>query len=146
MLITCQLYINYLSHFLNYLEIMIRKIICLLLTLSFFTACQEESLPVEMLHGKWKLAQAYENHKLKELGDRTVLFHFDENGRYSYGSESMNAEAGPYYIKGTQLHTKDTLNPQAIKKAVAITLLSSDSLHLDMNRGGVPQLWKLVRN
>jgi len=96
--------------------------------------------------GNWKVVQVFENHKLKDLGTGSILFHFNENGRYTYGSASNNAEAGSFYLKGSQLHTKDTLNPNAIKKAVAITLLSSDSLILDMNRGGVPQLWKCVRN
>lgn len=114
--------------------------LCLLLH-----SCQEETLPVETLYGSWKVAQVYENHKLKDLGSGLILFRFKETGVYTYGSQSKNAEAGSFYLKGKQLHTKDTINPQAIKKAVSIALLSPDSLILDMNRGGVPQLWKCVR-
>ncbi|MFT4665524.1 MAG: hypothetical protein ACI8YQ_003327 [Polaribacter sp.] len=111
----------------------------------FLNSCQEETLPIETLYGSWKVDQVYENHKLKDLGAGLILFRFSKNGRYTYGSQSKNAEAGSYFLKGKQLHTKDTLNPQAIKKAVSITMLSQDSLFLDMNRGGVPQLWKCVR-
>ena len=120
------------------------RIFYLFLFLSI-SACQEENLPAELLYGKCKVAQVYENHKLKDLGTGSILFTFDEKGRYTYGSESSNAEAGSFFLKGKQLHTKDTINPQAIKKAVAITRLTADSLFLDMNRGGVPQLWKCAR-
>ncbi len=121
-----------------------KVLICLSLFL-LLNSCQEETLPIETLYGSWKVAQVYENHQLKDLGTGSILFNFNENGRYTYGSSSKNAEAGSYYLKGKQLHTKDTINPQAIKKAVSITMLSQDSLFLDMNRGGVPQLWKCVR-
>ena len=114
--------------------------------LFFFCGCQEDSKYAELLPGTWKVASIYENNQLKDMNTTNIQFSFNENGQYTYRSNAEYQEAGPYYIERKLLYTTDTVNAQRIKKSVKIKEITADSLFLDMNQGGIPQLWKLYRN
>ena len=111
----------------------------------FFNSCQEDNKSTELLPGTWKVDQIYENQQLMDINTSNIQFIFDDKGHYTYRSNGNSREAGPYYVTRNQLYTTDTINEQRIKKSVSIKMLTADSLYLDMNKAGIPQLWKLYR-
>lgn len=74
-----------------------------------------------------------------------ILFEFDKQNRYIFENSAHLREAGQYEVRGTSLITTDTTGNNPLKKAVEITLLTRDSLHLRMNAQGKEQLLKLYR-
>ena len=121
------------------------KNLCSLLILIFFCASCEEDNSAALLYGTWKVAAIYENNQAKDMAIGNIRFQFNENGNYTYNSNADYAEAGSFYVSRKLLYTTDTINADRIKKSVKIKELTVDSLFLDMNQGGIPQLWKLYK-
>ena len=92
------------------------------------------------------MATIYEKGQIRDMSASNVQFSFAENGEYSYKIDGNFREAGPYYVTGKLLYSTDTISEGRIKKSVTIKELTKDSLFLDMNKAGVPMLWKLGRS
>ena len=115
-----------------------------LVILSTFYSCQEE-ITTDNLVGHWKAISFEEKGTIQDLTQKEVFFKFHENGIYEYNSNNSYAEAGPYYVKGKLLYTTDTLSEERLEKSVKLGLVEADSMHFDMNVGGVSQVFKLER-
>ena len=93
-----------------------------------------------LLHGSWKVSQMLEKGKSVDKGAEKALFIFSPDGTYSYEISYYN-EAGNYHTKDGKLYTTDTLNSDRLEKVVRVAQLTSDSLKLEMNNSGIPQVW-----
>lgn len=118
------------------------KILPWILALILFISCKK--VDKEMIIGTWKGAQMIENGKAVDKGIESAEFQFFPNKTYTY-QISYHKEGGPYKIFEDQLITTDTINDGRIEKKVRIKKLTSDSLYLEMNLGGVPQLMKCYK-
>ena len=121
---------------------MYRLLICLLVLLFGCTSKIDHSL----LNGKWKAARIIENNTPKDLDLSLVSFEFFNDGRYKYHDNLKTEEAGRFYVVGEVLYTTDTTTTHPLEKSVRIALLSPDSLHFQMNAGGVPQVFELYKS
>ncbi|MEM6966794.1 MAG: hypothetical protein AAF573_18665 [Bacteroidota bacterium] len=109
---------------------------------ALFATCKE--VDKKLLIGTWKGAEMMENGKAVDKGIESAEFQFLDNKTYTYQIAS-HKEGGPYHIFEDQLITTDTINDGRIEKKVRIKKLTSDSLYLEMNLGGMPQLMKCYR-
>lgn len=106
--------------------------------------CQDGET-LALLTGSWKAAGIYENGQAKNMDISNIHFQFNDDKSYTYQSNADYQEAGTFYVDGKLLYTTDTIHPENMVKSVRINQITADSLFLDMNQGGVQQLWKLYR-
>ena len=99
----------------------------------------------EMLLGKWKAALLMDRTEKSGIDLSAVQFEFKANKTYSYQSNLKYKEAGRYSTLGKTLYSTDTTVVDQKEKAVKIIRLSADSLFLEMNNNGTPQLLKLYK-
>jgi len=97
-----------------------------------------------LLHGKWRVASMLERGKPTEKGAKKAIFNFHPNGVYNY-EISYYKEAGNYHTKDGKLYTTDTLNSDRIQKVVRVLNITPDSLILEMNNAGTPQIWNCYK-
>ena len=104
----------------------------LILTIStvLFSSC-EDKFDEALLHGDWRTTDWYildTNQKINNQMD----FSFDSDRRYTidYGTER---EMGKYWIAVDYLHT---VEDGKAEKKVKIINLTTDTLFMEMNRGG----------
>jgi len=83
------------------------------------------------LHGKWEVKEWKEMSTNKVMNGKMDM-DFDANGQYNIAFDSDN-EKGKYWLMGEFLHT---IEEGQSEKKVKIMNLTSDSLVLQMNRGG----------
>ena len=118
------------------------KIIFILAIVLFIFSC--EKIDSTLLLGKWQGAELLEKGKpAKDSGAAAAIFNFSPNGSYSYELPHYQ-EAGTYRVVENKLYTTDTIKSR-LEKVVRITHLTSDSLFLEMNKGGIPQLLKCYK-
>ncbi|MFT6320125.1 MAG: hypothetical protein ACJAT4_001047 [Granulosicoccus sp.] len=98
-----------------------------------------------LLHGEWKVSSMIEKGKPTDKGAEQATFNFHPNGTYNY-EISYYKEAGHYDTKDGKLYTTDTLNSDRIKKVVRVLNITSDSLVLEMNNAGIPQIWNCYKS
>ena len=120
----------------------LKHFLLLILVILVSTACSE--LDTTLLHGKWKGHQMLESGKVVDKGAELVKFEFDANGVYTYELAHMK-ESGHYKTLEDKLYTKDTIDANRLEKVVRVVLLTSDSLHLQMNSAGKEQLLKCFK-
>ena len=104
-----------------------------------------EGIDQELLAGKWKAALLLDRAEESGIDLSAVEFEFNRNETYSYQSNLKYKEAGRYSTMGKTLYTTDTTVVDQREKAVKIVRLSTDSLFLEMNNNGTPQLLKLYK-
>ena len=97
------------------------------------------------ISGTWQAAQIIEEGKALEVNVDAIGFTFDEMGGYEYSSTLKYQEKGSYYLERDLLYTTDTLNQGSVQKAVRITKLTPDSLHLKMNDAGKERVLHLYK-
>ena len=105
-----------------------------------FLSCNQ--LDSSLLIGYWKGDQLIE--KGVDKGAKLVEFSFNDNGVYTY-QNSYYKEAGYYRISENKLYTKDSTREDALEKVVRISFLTNDTMHLEMNAKGIPQVLKCVK-
>ncbi len=103
-------------------------------------ACQQ---PIEkkMLVGEWKGAQWLIQGQTADYDATSTFFSFQEDGTYTYRYTDME-EKGKYFVSRDELITTPD---GGIKMMVKIEKLTSDSLVMNMNRGGTAETLTLVR-
>ena len=99
----------------------------------------------EDLVGNWQATYIAEEGKELDIDYAPVNFQFNSKGFYEFNSTIEYKEEGTYFLNGDLLYTLDTLNSASSEKAVKITKLTSDSLHLNMMANGKDKLMKLYR-
>jgi len=104
-----------------------------------------EGIDQNMLVGKWKAALLMDRTEKSGIDLSAVQFEFKANNTYSYQSNLKYKEAGRYSTMGKTLYSTDTTVVDQREKAVKIVRLSADSLFLEMNNSGTPQLLKLYK-
>lgn len=112
--------------------------------LSIFTlfSCESTENNNEQIYGKWQ-AISWEVDGVENLGEgANVTFVFNEDETYTASSGSSE-EAGSYRLTENNLYT--TAKGQ-IQKLVQINLPSTDTMMMNMNRAGTPEMMTLVRN
>ena len=118
-----------------------QSLLIFLFTLLIFSC---NKIDETLLHGKWKVAAMLEKGKPTDKGTDKALFDFMPDGTYAY-EISYYKEAGNYHTKDRKLYTTDTLNSDRIEKVVRIINITNDSLTLEMNNAGIPQIWKCYK-
>jgi len=102
--------------------------ICLVFLL---TACKNEKFDSTKILGAWKV-NTWKIEKTGKLVPNKMDMDFGNDGLYSidYGPKE---ESGKYWIAGEFLHTVETNKSE---KTVKIIKLQSDTMEIQMNRGG----------
>lgn len=118
--------------------------IILLISFGLLLACNT-GLDQNLLLGKWKGSALYENKNLSDTDVSHVEFDFKENEQYFYRGTLKYTEAGRFYTVGNTLYSTDTTRTEKIEKSVRVIRLSADSLFLQMNSNGTPQLLQLYK-
>ncbi|MEL6971086.1 MAG: hypothetical protein AAFZ63_02420 [Bacteroidota bacterium] len=95
--------------------------------------------------GNWEVVELTEAGDSLAVDLTTIGFHFSEDGQYEFQSTLDYREAGTYRLDGPYLFSTDTLKPPLREKAVEITYLSLDTLHLRMKELGKERLMVLQR-
>lgn len=103
-------------------------------------AC-EQAIDKKMLVGEWKGAQWLIQGQTADYDATSTFFSFQEDGTYTYRYTDME-EKGKYFVSRNELITTPD---GGIKMMVKIEKLTSDSLVMNMNRGGTSETLTLVR-
>lgn len=118
------------------------NLLSVIVALLMFSACKE--LDQTMLHGTWKGHQMLEHGKVIDTGADLVAFEFNADGTYRYDI-AHHKEAGHYRTVEDKLYTTDTIDSRRLEKVVRVALLTPDSLHIQMNKGGIDQVLKCFK-
>ena len=108
------------------------------------SACQSGYKP-ENLDGKWQAIAITEEETPLAVDPSEIQLQFNTEEQYTYHSTLNYREAGSYYINGTYLLTRDTLNQASTEKAVEILKLNNDTLQLKMMDGDKERLLTMVK-
>lgn len=103
-------------------------------------ACQQP-IDKKMLIGDWKGAQWLIQGQTADYDATSTFFSFQEDGTYTYRYTDME-EKGKYFVSRNELITTPD---GGIKMMVKLEKLTSDSLVMNMNRGGTSETLTLVR-
>lgn len=114
----------------------------LLFVLSLVTFFSCKKIDKTLLYGKWKGASLLEKGKPKDAN--LAEFNFYPNGIYTY-QNSYYKEAGNFRTLEDKLYTTDTTQDNRKEKVVRVSQLTMDSLYIEMNKGGIPQLLKCYK-
>lgn len=95
--------------------------------------------------GDWEVIELTETGDSVAVDLSTIGFRFTEDGLYEFQSTLDYREAGTFRLDGPYLFSTDTLQPPLREKAVEITYLSNDTLHLRMQELGKERLLVLKR-
>ena len=114
-------------------------LLILSLVVSIF-ACQH-AIDKKMLLGEWKGAQWLIEGQTADYDATSTFFSFRDDGTYTYRYTDME-EKGKYFVSRDELITTPD---GGIKMMVRIEKLTSDSLVMNMNRGGTAETLTLVR-
>ena len=118
----------------------IRFSILPLLVMVLLMACFNK-LDEKLLQGEWKGAEWLVEGQTADYDASSALFTFDEKGMYSF-NYAGSGETGKYHVSGNELFT----TPEGgIQMMVKIEKLTTDSLVIQMNRGGTAEKLTLVR-
>ncbi len=110
-----------------------------ILGLILLTACNK--LDEKLIHGEWTGAEWLVEGQTADYDATSALFTFDEKGKYSF-NYAGSGETGKYHVSGNELFT----TPEGgIQMMVKIEKLTTDSLVMQMNRGGTAEKLTLVR-
>ncbi len=104
------------------------------------SACQH-AIDKKMLLGEWKGAQWLIEGQTADYDATSTFFSFQDDGTYTYRYTDME-EKGKYFVSRDELITTPD---GGIKMMVRIEKLTSDSLVMNMNRGGTSETLTLVR-
>lgn len=104
------------------------------------SACQH-AIDKKMLLGEWKGAQWLIEGQTADYDATSTFFSFQDDGTYTYRYTDME-EKGKYFVSRDELITTPD---GGIKMMVRIEKLTSDSLVMNMNRGGTAETLTLVR-
>jgi hypothetical protein len=102
----------------------------LLLTLAACGPYQKKDLI-----GKWEAVKVLEEGQALPVNNAEITFAFYPNSAYAFTSALNYKESGFFSIEGHLLYTLDTLDKDAMEKAVEIAAVSRDSLTLNMQDG-----------
>lgn len=118
------------------------KFLLLISCLFFFFSCKK--IDQTLLHGKWKGATMTSEGQVIDNGAEHIEFNFHPNNTYSYSILSYK-EAGSFRTLEDKLYTIDTTRAERLEKPVRVKLITTDSLHLEMNDKGIPKLLKCYK-
>lgn len=119
-----------------------KNLLLIVLVILVSSACSE--LDKTLLHGTWKGHQMLEHGKVVDNGAELVTLELAADGTYSYELAHYR-EAGNYRTLEDKLYTKDTIDSKRLEKVMRVALLTQDSLHIQMNKGGIDQLLKCYK-
>ena len=117
------------------------KYLIFLLPILLLTACSDTAQTDTDLTGKWQGIAWLINGETSDRDASQVTFEFQAEGTYSAAFGTIS-EAGDYWMEGTKLYTHATGQAE---KMVETTLNGNDTLRINMNRAGTPEVLVLVR-
>jgi len=120
----------------------LKNLLSVIAILLMFSACKE--IDKTLLHGTWKGHQMLEHGKVIETGAELVTFEFNADGTYRY-EIAHHTEAGHFRTVEDKLYTTDTIDSRRLEKVVRVALITPDSLHVQMNKGGIDQVLKCFK-
>lgn len=113
----------------------------LILSVAFSIVACQHAIDKKMLLGEWKGAQWLIEGQTADYDATSTFFSFRDDGTYTYRYTDME-EKGKYFVSRDELITTPD---GGIKMMVRIEKLTSDSLVMNMNRGGTAETLTLVR-
>ncbi len=117
------------------------KTFSLLFTLFLFLIACDHAIDKTKLLGEWKGAQWLVEGQSANYDATSTFFAFKEDGTYTYRYTDME-EKGKYFVSRDELITTPD---GGIKMMVKIEKLTTDSLVMNMNRGGTSETLTLIR-
>lgn len=128
----------------NNTELRMRILIVVFALLTILPACQSGYQPAD-LQGNWQAVAITEEGTPLAVDPSQIELQFTPADRYTYRSTLNYREAGSFYVDGTYLFTRDTLNQASTEKAVEILKLANDTLQLKMMDGDKERLLTMVK-
>jgi hypothetical protein len=128
----------------NNTELRMRILIVVFALLTILPACQSGYQPAD-LQGNWQAVAITEEGTPLAVDPSQIELEFTPADRYTYRSTLNYREAGSFYVDGTYLFTRDTLNQASTEKAVEILKLANDTLQLKMMDGDKERLLTMVK-
>ena len=116
--------------------------IFLIIAILIFSQCQK--IEENHLLGKWRTIEVLEQNQPLTVDVEQIYIQFTPT-YYEFHSTLKHKEAGSYFLQSNLLFTKDTIQQEALEKAVEITKLTTDSLFIRMNEKGMERIWKMVK-
>ncbi|MEQ8707159.1 MAG: lipocalin family protein [Phaeodactylibacter sp.] len=117
------------------------KYLLLLFPILLLTSCSTDTSGDTQLTGEWQGVSWMVNEQPSNRDASQVTFEFQPDGTYS-ASFGTQAEAGSYRVEADKLYTH--AEGQA-EKMVEVALSGTDTLRMDMNRAGTPEVLVLVK-
>lgn len=106
----------------------------------FFTNCKQDDKTL-LLIGEWQGVSRKVNGKESGRNYKAVSFEFKTDGNYSTAFETQT-EKGMFRLSGDKLYTT---GENKIEKMVKLSTITSDTLVMDMNRVGEPEVLILAK-
>lgn len=106
-------------------------------------ACE---LDITRLHGSWKAVAYYQNGQSLEAPLDSVGLVFAPTGQYEFRTIGFYREKGPFRVSGTRLFLIDTTEQPAKEHVLNVLFLSSDTLKIQMKKGGHEQVLFFKKN
>ena len=115
-------------------------IVFTLMTLSFF-ACHKDLVDEAEMVGTWKCVEIEKQEKYPPL--KEIIFDFNADSTYHLHENVLNeGQKGTWYTLGDKLYT----TPEGGNlMAVKLGRSGNDTLRFYQNRGGIPEVWTMVR-
>ncbi len=116
------------------------KYLPVLSPLLFLFACTDPGSDVQIT-GTWQGISWIVNGETSGRNANQVTFTFEPTGTYT-GAFGTQEEAGTYRVEGNKLYTH--AEGQA-EKMVEVALSGADTLRMNMNRAGTPEVLVLIK-
>ncbi len=120
-----------------------KNLFLLLISGLIITSCSEMSS--SDLIGQWEATSVTEDRLPLEVDYPVIQLEILKNGTYKYQGTLNYKEAGKWRIQSKYLFTIDTLKPEGIEKAVAISKLTMNSFEMKMKEGKKQRVMKMVK-
>lgn len=118
-----------------------KKISILFIAFSLFVLANCANEKQEALIGNWQAIGWTVDGEESKRDISSIKFEFKLDGNYN-ANWGLQSEKGTYEVKGDKLYTT---GEGQIKKMVKFSISNMDTVVMDMNRVGTPELLVLVR-
>jgi hypothetical protein len=120
---------------------MFKKLLFITVLIVGLMSCEPEGNDNMLIHGTWN-GVSWEIAGIEQMGENSeMMFVFNEDSTYSAGTGAQ-MEKGVYLYKNERLYTTAE---GKIEKMVGVTLPSSDTIIMNMNRVGTAETITLVK-
>lgn len=117
-----------------------KQILIIALLGLIFTHCKQDD-KIPLLIGEWQGVSWKVNGKESGRNYKAISFEFKNDGNYSTAFETQT-EKGTFRLSGDKLYTT---GENKIEKMVKLSTITTDTIVMDMNRVGEPEVLILAK-